>query len=89
MGCYGNLMLPAVPLPFQLPPLVSFGYFICVWSFYSGFGIISSRSAFYNSFESITSWLGLSPTVALGMILHSQPSICRNFNGIIVVILPT
>ena len=89
VGCYGILMLPAVPLPFQLPPLVSFGCFICFWLFYSSFGISPSRSAFYNSFDSTTSWLGLSPTVALGMILHSQPSTCSNFSVIIVVILPT
>ena len=29
VGCYETLMLPAVPLPFQLPPLVRFGCFTC------------------------------------------------------------
>ena len=71
VGWYGTLMLPAAPLPFQLAPLVSCGCFICFLLFYSSFGINSSRPAFYNSFESTTSWLGLSPTVALGMVLHS------------------
>ena len=87
VGCYRTLMLPAVPLPVQLPPLVSFGCFICFWLFYSSLGLVLHGQ--YNSFDSITSWLGLSPMVALGIILHSQPSTCSHFSGMIVVILPT
>ena len=87
MGCYGTLMLPAVPLPFQLPPLVSFGYLFVFGDSTVVLGLVlHGQPLIYNSFESTTSWLGLSPTVASGMIsLYSQPSTCSNFSGIFIV----
>ena len=79
MGCYGTLMLPAVPLPFSLPPLGSFGCFSVFGDSTVVLGLVlHGQPLIYNSFESTTSRLGLSPTVALGMILHSQPSTCSN-----------
>ena len=77
---------PTVPIP----PLVSF-----VRLFVSGDPtvvlalVLHGQPLVYNMFESITSWLGLSPTVALGVILHSQRSTCKNVSGIFVVILST
>ena len=81
MRCYGTLMFPAVLLPFQFPPLVSFG---CLFDFGDTvvFALaLHGQPSIYNSVESTTFWLRLSPTVALGMILHSQPSTCCNFSG--------
>ena len=79
VGWYGTLMLPAVPLPFQLPPLVSFRCLVVFGDSAVVLRLVFHRQPLiYNSFESTTSWLGLPPTVASGMILHTvslQPAV--------------
>ena len=58
-------MLPAVPPPFQLPPLVSFR---CLFVFGDSTVVLAlvlrGQPLIYNSFESTTSWSGVSPAEA-------------------------